>query len=152
MNLLNIPHALANRENITLIFAYKKYCGYLEATETLGRMLAAGTWPGKKPSETSLIELFISKSMWHSHYRPSFSKVSRHGDLQQWLEDKDNKPTALSVWGIQKSSYTFKDLKTFLDNGGILVDEKKKGKHKATEEPRKHKKESSDKKSVREKT
>ena len=38
-----------------------------------------------------LIQLFVSKSFWHLHYKPLFSKVSNSPDMVAWLEDDENR-------------------------------------------------------------
>jgi hypothetical protein len=45
-----------------------------------------------------------------------FSKVSNHPLLMEWLENEpEDCPSDLDVWGVQKSSYTFKDLDVYLN-------------------------------------
>ena len=45
--------------------------------------------------------------------------------MVEWLENVEDKPSDLDVWGVQKSNYTFKDLIAYLEQA------KKKGKKKA---------------------
>ena len=93
-----------------------------------------GSWPGKKPSATDLIEAFVSKLMWFSHYKPAFSKVTGYSEMVKWLEDSDDKGTNLEVWGVEKGSYSLMDLCKFVDNNGTLVEKKGKGKKKDVSE------------------
>lgn len=130
MTLLEIPSHLTNRAERNIHFAYEKYKAYLRATQTLSMRISEGTWPGKKPSSTDLIEVFLSKSMWFSHYRPAFSKVSNYPLMVEWLENKDDKPSDLEVWGVAKAAYSLTDLRKFVDNG-TLAEKKTKGKMKA---------------------
>ena len=131
MTLLGIsPHlATCNDRNIHL--SYEKYKAYLQASQTLSKM--EGSWPGKKPSTTDLIEVFVSKSMWFSHYKPAFFKVANYSEMVKWLEDSDDKGTDLEVWGVEKGSYSLVDLRKFVDNG-TLAEKKGKGKKKAVSE------------------
>ncbi|KAG6912771.1 hypothetical protein DXG01_012276, partial [Tephrocybe rancida] len=55
--------------------------------KTLEASIAAGTWVGKKPSGTDMIELFTSRSMWFDSYRPNFNKIHDHPSMVEWLED-----------------------------------------------------------------
>ncbi len=73
-----------------------------------------------------LIQLFISKLFWHSHYKPLFFKVSNSPDMVAWLEGDENRATDKVLWGFQKSIYQYKDLKEYLEKK-----EKKKGKGRA---------------------
>jgi hypothetical protein len=113
---LNISVHLADRSDGGLHLAYQKYKAYLEATQTYNRMVADGTWDGKKLTAVDLIELFVSKSYFHSHYRKHFSKVSNYPLMLEWLENgPDDRPADKSVWGMEKSIYNFKDLEQFLE-------------------------------------
>ena len=65
-----------------------------------------------------LIELFVSKSYWHSHLKPNFSKVSNYPLMVEWLEnDSENSVSNFEVWGVEKANYNFKDLHTWLAQG-----------------------------------
>ena len=101
-------------------------------------MVADGSWTGDKLSSLNLIELFVSKSFWHSHVKKYFSKVSDHPLLVAWLENSEDGPSDLEVWGIKKSSYNFKDLDAYLlqksgkgKKKGKAVEKEKKGHKKA---------------------
>ncbi len=37
-----------------------------------------------------------------------------------WLECKEDWPTDVEVWCVEKPTYVFKDLEIWLDNGGTL--------------------------------
>ena len=118
---LNIPPHLTDRSEPTLPVAYQRYLAYHEACKTLDQKIAAGTWTGKKPSKVDMVEIFISKSMWWRYYNATFSKVSQFPLLLEWLENGEDAPKDLDVWGYEKSAYSFKDLQAFLDNGGPVV-------------------------------
>jgi len=130
MTLLEIPSHLTNCAERNIHFAYEKYKAYLSATQTLSTCISEGTWPGKKPSSTNLIEIFLSKSMWFSHYKPAFSKVSNYPLMIEWLENRDDKPSDLEVWGVEKAYYSLTDLRKFVEHG-TLAEKKTTGKKKA---------------------
>jgi hypothetical protein len=132
MTLLGISAHLSARNDRNIRLAYEKYKAYLQASQTLSKM-KDGSWPGKKPSTIDLIEVFVSKSMWFSHYRPAFSKVADYSEMVKWLEDSDDKGTNLEVWGVEKESYSLTDLRKFVDNG-TLAEKKGKGKKKDVSE------------------
>ena len=117
IDLLNIPAHLTGSGEVSLQVAYQKYKAFLVACSTLDEMVARRTWTFKRPSRTDLIELFVSKSFYHSHYRPLFSKVANHPEMVAWLEGQPDS-VDVDVWGVKKLSYTFSHLRVWLDNGG----------------------------------
>jgi len=160
IGLLNIPVHLAGSGDVPLPVAYQKYKAYLVACSTLDDMVANGTWTIGRPTRTDLIELFVSKSYFHSHYRRYFSKVAGYSEMVAWLEGQPGS-VDVDVWGVKKVNYTFVDLKTWLENGGVLeledeelekheVLKKGKGKGKALEK-RKGKEKDLEKKKEKEK-
>src|SRR5882762_10072467 len=170
INLLKVPaHLTAGSRDVTLQVTYQKYKAFLVASSTLDDMVAKRTWPMKRPSRTDLIELFVGKSFFHSHYRPLFTRAANYPEMVAWLEEKPGS-VDVDVWGVKKDSYTFSHLSVWLDNGGgwesdhadeeSKVTKKGKGKGKAKElgkgkvkgkekdlgEVRKHKKKESSRK------
>jgi hypothetical protein len=118
LGLLHIPTHLADRADRGLRVAYEKYKAHLEACQTYEKMIADGTWAGKKLTSVDLIELFVSKSYWHLHFKPTFSKVSNYPLMMEWLEnDSEGSVSNLEVWGVEKASYNFKDLHAWLEQG-----------------------------------
>ena len=71
--------------------------------------MADGSWTGEKLTAVDLIQLFVSKSFWHSHYKPLFSKVSHSPDMVAWLEGDADRLADQVLWGYQKSIYQYKD-------------------------------------------
>ncbi|KAG6912414.1 hypothetical protein DXG01_014776, partial [Tephrocybe rancida] len=127
---LEISEHLANRTAPSLPFAYEKYLAHLNAAKKLEASISAGTWVGKKPTGTDMIELFTSRSMWFDSYRPNFSKVHEYPSMVTWLEDGASAPKNIDAWGVEKTKYTFKDLVEFLANSGHLSDDDTKGRSK----------------------
>ena len=67
---LGIPAHMADRDDRGLHVAYEKYKAYPEACRAYKKKVADGSWTGCKLTGVDLIQLFISKSFWHSHYKP----------------------------------------------------------------------------------
>jgi hypothetical protein len=121
---LGIPAHMADRNERGLHIAYEKYKAYLNACRAYEREVADGSWTGSKLSGADLIQLFVSKLFWHSHYKPLFSKVSDHPEMLSWLEGDEDRLSDEALWGYKKASYQFKDLKEYLEQN------EKKGKGK----------------------
>lgn len=94
-------------------------------------MIADGTWKLPKVNQDTLINIFISKSMYHSHYKVAFKNLAtNHPTMLRWVQNGDDKPGDVEVWGIEKRSYSIGDLKDWvLKQGDFAVAESsKKGK------------------------
>jgi hypothetical protein len=74
-----------------------------------------------QPTKTDIIELFVSKSYFHSHYKHHFPKVAQYDNMVAWLYEDENQPSDVDFWEIKKEVYNFTDLAAWLDNGGTLV-------------------------------
>jgi hypothetical protein len=122
---LGIATHMADRNDRGLLVAYEKYKAHLEACRVYEGKVADGSWTGGKLTNVDLIQLFVSKSFWHSHYKPLFSKVSNYPDMLKWLEREKDRLSDEVLWGYKKGSYQFKDLKVYMEQN-----EKKKGKGK----------------------
>jgi hypothetical protein len=126
---------------------YLKYQSVITAHSALGRMVREGKWQGKKPTDTDIIEMVVSRSMWYSHYKKVFSRVAQFPDMQKWLKEEDGAPTDYEIWGEEgKVHFTFKDLALWLDDsinkakrGGRK--KKEKGKEKVKEKVKEKEKE-----------
>jgi hypothetical protein len=131
MHLLHIPVSLTSRPkgSVNLQLAYSKYKALLQAQSDMYRMLSDGTWTLRKPSSDELIEIFVSKSVWHAKYSKLFPKVRGFPEVQKWLEHGHDSPSNLDVFGVEKQSYSFKDLHKLLDDLELI--RVKKGKRKA---------------------
>jgi hypothetical protein len=106
MTLLGVPARLTVCNDRNIRIAYEKYKAFLQASQTLSKMFSDGSWPGKIPCSMDLIKVFVSKSMWFSHYKPAFSKVANFPEIVLWLEDSDEKEMDLDVWGSEKGTYS----------------------------------------------
>ena len=111
---LGLSPELCNRTDGGLRHAYEKYKAYLQACKNYGEMTANKSWVGDRLTGADIIQLFISKSYFHSHYKKYFSKVSNYPDMVDWLEGSPNAPSDEDLWGEEKGNYTFKDLEKFI--------------------------------------
>lgn len=104
---------------VSLPTAYQKYKAFHKALKKLEEMVLNGTWTGPKPNQGELKDLFASRSFFGSHY-VKFKSVGAYPDLVKWLDSEPDKLSDEEVWGIDKSTYTFADLVTYMNNGGTL--------------------------------
>ena len=128
---LDIPSDLIDRSDTSLYMGYKKYKGITAAIHAASGI----TWEVKKPTDTEIIECFVAKSSYYKNLK-HFKHVSDYPDMQKWLENNDDAPSSLKVWGVQKESYSYTDFEEWVLNHGTLDIEKKgkgKGKGKGKE-------------------
>ena len=122
IGILKIDSVLSDRSKKGLRWCYKKYKAFNAAVQLMDQMSRDGKWPlgARKPGHTELVEIFMSKSYWHSHVAKPFGLVACHPQMVAWLDDDDDGPSDFEVWNLQKSEYGFKELKDWLKNGGTL--------------------------------
>ena len=87
--------------------------------------MANKSWVGEKLTGADLIELFVSKSYFHLHYKKFFSKVSDYPDLADWLEGSPNAPSDVDIWGEERGIYHLKDLSKFMEEHDRKMKKKK---------------------------
>jgi len=112
---LGISSDLSDRTEGGLCHAYEKYKAYLQACKTYGEKAADKSWVGDRLTGADIIQLFVSKSFFHFHYKIFFSKVSNYPDMVEWLENSLDAPFDGDLWGEEKGSYNFKDLERFIE-------------------------------------
>jgi len=136
--LLNIPESLTERgRSGDIRLAYAKYKGFVQAQSDMQKMKSDGTWTLGTVSVDTLIKVFSSKSVWYSHHAKYFPQVTKYPNLMQWLENGPNSKSTHEVWGSEKTSYTFVDLKDLLGRLDAHASRKKgKRKLKDSEEKR----------------
>jgi len=118
MKHLNIPAFLADCSEQSLRFAYQKYKAFLIAVKILDEKWKAGELPYNcKPLNEHIIETMQSKTYWYDYTRKYFSKVGAYPEMVAWLENDEGVPMDLEIWGIEKKSYSFGDLDTYLKKG-----------------------------------
>jgi hypothetical protein len=128
--ILEISASIVARPAIVdLQLAYAKYLAYFKARATISTMSAAGTWTLKNPSADELVEVFVSKSVWHRNYK-LFARAKEFPLLIQWLEGGENGPTDMEIFGYAHATYTFPDLRNYFANADTVG----KGKRKADDD------------------
>lgn len=111
--------------------AYQKYKAYLQACKTYEEKIIDKSWVGNKLTGSDIIQLFISKSYFHSHYKKHFSKISNYPQMVDWLEGGPNAPADEDIWAEVKGSYNFKDLGAYIEEQEKMMKRtKRKGKGK----------------------
>ena len=124
VKLLTIDLELTDRDHKGLRWNYRKFTAYHAACKSLDMLFSDGKWPSsvKRPSQTELVDVFMSRSYWHSHVSKLLIQVSRYPLMVGWLErgDSDDEPSDFDVWHQTKPVYTFKELKEWLKNDGTL--------------------------------
>lgn len=131
ISMLNIPESLTTRgKGSDLRLAYAKYRGVLNARSDMQRMKADGTWALGNVSVDTLIELFVSKTVWYSYYKKLFPRVAKHSELVKWMENDPGAKSSYEIWGTEKASYSFQDLKVHLEWLDARSTQKKKEKRK----------------------
>jgi hypothetical protein len=120
MDILGIDSQLSDRSKKGLRWCYEKYKAFNGAVQSMDQLSKQGKWPStvKKPNHTELVEIFMSKSYWHSYVVKPFAVIARYPVMVAWLEDDGL--TDFEVWHLQKSEYGFKELKEWLQNDGTL--------------------------------
>ena len=81
MTLLGIPSYLADCSDHGLQTFYRKYKAHLEACHTYDELVSDGMWVGDKLTAVELVELFVSKSFWHSHVESFADDLNGNGVL-----------------------------------------------------------------------
>jgi hypothetical protein len=94
-----------------LIFAYARWKAIDEAYKKAQSM----TWNGSKPTYTTIIGLFLSTSMFYSHYKKYFTRVMKYPEMVEWLEERPDGPSNMDIWGKEKAYYSFTDLAKWLE-------------------------------------
>ena len=138
MDHLNIPSYLADRSQRSLRHSYAKYKAFLGAIPVLEKKWKDGDLPyQRKPTHEQIIETMQSKTYWYAYIRKYFPRVSEYSEMVAWLEDAEDAPSDLEVWGVEKDQYGFVDLDIWLRNEGkglMLEGKSRKGKGKEKEE------------------
>ena len=116
MVILNIPESLTARgRGSDLRLAYAKYKGVLKARTDMQQMKVDGTWSLGNVSTDTLIEIFVSKTVWYSYYTKLFPRVAKWLDLLKWMDNEPDAKSSYDIWGTEKASYSFQELKELLN-------------------------------------
>ena len=130
---LDIPMRLTRQvQGKSLCDSWERYQAGLAAIAKSAKMQ-------KKPTEKSITDIFIGKSQWFN-WNKIFVKVKPYDSMVKWLNRDEDALDDMDVWKGELQDYTLENLKTWVDNGGKLVDNKGKGKSGGEEEKKKKKK------------
>jgi hypothetical protein len=119
-----------------ICLAYAKYKGFLQAQSDMQKMKANGTWTLGTVSVDALIKVFAAKSVWYSYHAKYFPWVSKYPHLICWLESGSDARPTYEIWGSEKTSYSFTDLKDLLNQLDICASKKKEKRERESEEKR----------------
>jgi hypothetical protein len=143
LQLLNIPSSLTVRDKSGDVqLAWKKYNAINQVSEGLKQLIKDGVWTGKKPKQEELIELFVSKSVWHTTYKVLFCRVEHFKEVRKWLDGDADAPSKSDLFGKVRMQYNFKDLADVLD----VLEKKKKEKEEEGKKEKEKEKEKEKKK------
>ena len=69
IGILKIDSVLSDCSKKGLRWCYKNYKVFNAAVQSMDQMSRDGKWPlgARKPGHTELVDIFMSKSYWHSH-------------------------------------------------------------------------------------
>jgi len=88
----------------------------------------APSWSGRRPSDKTIIEIFISTSQFY-HWNGIFIKVAnKSSDMVKWLRD-EKALEAADVWGFNQTLFNLKNLDIWIKTDGRNITDK--GKQKA---------------------
>jgi hypothetical protein len=117
---------------------YKRYKAVLAATLKYEGMHKSKDWDASFiPTTIDIIKIVTSRTMWYSHYK-MFEKVSRYPELVEWLDETEDAPGDVELWGFESEVYQWGHLQAFIkrdgepleDSDGKKVPAKKKKTHK----------------------
>ena len=109
MSVLQINSALCDGEvDKGFIQAYIKWKAIMAVKEKSQEL----SWNGNRPTFGQIIDLFMSRSMFYSHFR-FFDQAVKDPEMLEWLEET-GACSYVDVWGKEKKFYNFVDLKEWL--------------------------------------
>jgi hypothetical protein len=73
---------------------------------------------GQQPTREHIIKTMQSKIFWYDYICKYFLQVWSYPMMVEWLEDCEDGPSDIEVWGVQKEKYLFGDLAEYLVNKG----------------------------------
>ena len=115
--MLNIAESLTDRPKgaVDIRLAWGKFEAIQTALALYYHMKKDNTWTQPPVSADDIVELFVSKTVYHRNYRKLFPQVQKFPVLKAWLEGADNAPLDSDVWDNVKGVYTFADLQKNLE-------------------------------------
>jgi len=97
---------------------YKRYKAVLAAILKYEGMIKSKAWDASFiPTTIDIIKIVTSRTMWYSHYK-IFEKVSRYPELMEWLDETEDAPGDVELWGFECEVYQWGHLQAFIKRGG----------------------------------
>jgi hypothetical protein len=120
---------------------YKRYKAVLAAILKYEGMHKSKDWDASFiPTTIDIIKIVTSRTMWYSHYK-MFEKVSRYPELVEWLDETEDAPGDVELWGFESEVYQWGHLQAFIKRDGEpLEDSESDGKKVAAKKKKSHKK------------
>jgi len=125
VNALGLTRSFAQHERGDIRLAYAKYMAILDAVKQLKGMKTGGTWTAKLPTLQEVSGIFVSRSAFFNNHHKIFPMVPLFPEMKKWLEDGDDAPEDVKVWGNAK--HTFGNLENILKSHGASFTAKKGG-------------------------
>jgi hypothetical protein len=66
------------------------------------------------PPLRDFIEIFVAKTQYYGTWKKAFDDAVRFPAMQDWLAMEDDRKSDRVVWGEEKGSYSFEDLKEYI--------------------------------------
>ena len=99
-------------------YYYQRYKAVLAATLKYEKMHKSKDWDASFiPTTNDIINIVTSRTMWYSHYK-LFEKVSRYTQMMDWLNETDDAPADIELWGFESGVYQWAHLQAFIKRGG----------------------------------
>ena len=122
---------------------YKRYKAVLDATLKYETLRKAGGWDAPFIATTmDIVKIVVSRSMWYSHYK-LFDKLSRYPQMIEWLDETEDAPTNIELWGFDCDVYHWAHFEAFLKRDGEPLessDDESDGEKAQTQKKKPHKK------------
>jgi len=97
---------------------YKRYKAVLAAILKYEKMQKAKTWDAPFiPNTIDIIKIVTSRTMWYSHYK-HFEKTSRYPQMMEWLNETEDAPADIELWGFECDVYQWAHLEAFIKRDG----------------------------------
>jgi hypothetical protein len=139
INKLDFDRSLIPDDSAAVIrLYYIHYKAVLVATLKYEGMHKSKAWDASFiPTTIDIIKIVTSRTMSYSHYK-MFEKVSHYPELMEWLDETEEAPGDVELWGFECEVYQWGHLQAFIkrdgepleDSDGEKVPAKKKKSHK----------------------
>lgn len=98
---------------------YKKHCAIVNATEQVLKLGRDAEWLALEekqwvPPLRDFIEIFVAKTQYYGTWKKAFDDAVRFPALQDWLAMEEDRKSDRAIWGVEKGSYSFEDLKDYI--------------------------------------